>query len=183
MDRPPFPEFETARLRIRGLRAGDEEFLVSLDTDPRVMEHIHEGPMTLEEAMKWARLQVEMAGMRWHWGKWIVELKDSGERVGWVEFGKLSGRDRDDLQLGYQFAPAHWGHGYATEACARIMEYAFTEMELDRVAAIARPANVVSQRVLEKLGFRKQGGRRDDGRVWCDLLFAEPAAKDGLDEG
>jgi len=84
-----------------------------------------------------------------------------------VELAKLSGRDRDDLQIGYEYAPSHWGRGYATEAAGRVLEYAFEVVKLDRLAAIARPANVASVRVLEKLGFRSVGCRQDDGLVWC----------------
>jgi RimJ/RimL family protein N-acetyltransferase len=163
-----FPELETPRLRLRGLRPGDEEFLAALDSDPAVMEHIHEGVIPFEKALRWARLQVETAGFRRNWGKWLVELREGEVRLGWVELGKLSGPDRDDLAVGYEFAPAHWGKGYASEAVSRLLRYAFEELDLDRVAAMARPANTASQRVLDKLGFRRVGRRRDDGLVWCD---------------
>jgi ribosomal-protein-alanine N-acetyltransferase len=166
--RAAFPEFETPRLRLRRLRPGDEEFLASLDSDPSVMKHIHQGALSQEEALRYAQMQVEMAAFHWHWGKWLVESREGAAVLGWVELGKLRGPDRDDLQVGYEFAPAHWGRGYATEAVRALLEYAFGTLELDRVAAIARPENVASLRVLDKLGFRQVGRRRDDALVWCN---------------
>ena len=167
-DEPRFPELETPRLRLRGLRPGDEGFLASLDSDLMVMMHIHEGAIPYEKALHYARMQVEGAAYRWHWGKWLLESRDDATPVGWVELGKLSGPDRDDLQVGYELAPEYWGQGYATEAVSRLLEYAFQTLELDRVAAIARPANAASVRLLDKLGFRRVGRRQGEGRVWCD---------------
>lgn len=165
---PRFPEFKTPRLRLRVLRPGDEGFLASLDSDPSVMKHIHQGVLSYEEALRHSRIQVEAAAFGRYWGKWLVESRDDATALGWVGMSKLNGLDRDDLQVGYEFAPAHWGRGYATEAGTRVLEYAFEALGLDRVAAIARPENVASVRVLDKLGFRQVGRRRDDGLVWCN---------------
>ncbi len=163
-----YPELFSARLRLRPLRSSDEEFLAGLDADPTVMEYIHNGVMSRAAALRFARSEIEMAAFRRSWGKWLVELRNTVEAVGWVWMGKLSGYDRDDLQIGYEFAPAHWNHGYATEAAARVVEYAFQEVQMDRVAAIARPDNMRSVRVLAKLGFQIVGKRRDEGRNLCD---------------
>jgi len=179
LEEGPFPEFETLRLRLRKLRPGDEEFLATLDSDPSVMKHIHQGPFPYENALRYSRIQVEAAAFRHRWGKWLVESREAAAALGWVELSKLSGPHRDDLQVGYQFAPAHWGRGYATEGVSRVLEYAFGDLQLDRVAAIARPKNLASNRVLDKLGFRRVGRRRDQGLVWSNeyRLTAEEWAR------
>jgi RimJ/RimL family protein N-acetyltransferase len=165
--RPAFPEFATLRLGLRKLRAGDEDFLARMDSDPAVMRHIHSGPLSYQEALAYARSQIELAQYRRHWGKWVIAVRESGVCAGWVELSKLSGPCRDDLQVGYELAPEHWGVGYATEAIARVLEYAFRDLELDRLKAIVRPENFRSLRVLKKLGFRKVGQRRDSGGHLC----------------
>ena len=111
---------------------------------------------------------------KWRWPniafsgeKWMVILPDVETKVGWVELSKLSGPDRDDLQLGYPFSTEQWGHEYATESARRVLKYAFDVLHLDRLAAIARPANLASLRVLAKLGFRKVGERTDEGVELC----------------
>ncbi len=86
------PTFETARLRLRGLRYGDEAFLAMLDSSPAVMRYIHSGPLTCSQAGRFAALQVEIDMSPCVWkrsGKWIVELRDRPVRIGWVETSKL----------------------------------------------------------------------------------------------
>ena len=172
-----FRNFETTRLRLRRLRAGDEDFLASLDSDPAVMQYIHCGPCSWARARRYAELEVETAHAYRHTGKWIAELHN-GSLIGWVQLFKLGGIERDDLAIGYEFAPAYWGQGYATEANRRILEYAFRTLKCDRIAAMARRENARSLRVLQKLGFQKAGHRQDGGGHWCNLylVFSEDCA-------
>lgn len=153
MDRPPLPALNSPRLRLRGLRSGDENLLVTLDTDPVVMQFIHDGALSPGDARAFAESQIGLAEFRSRWGKWIVELRESSASIGWVELGKLSGPKRNDLQVGYEFAPAFWGHGYAVEAVRAVVQYALTKLQLDRVAALVDPENGRSLRLLRKLGF------------------------------
>jgi RimJ/RimL family protein N-acetyltransferase len=172
------PSYKTNRLRLRPLQAGDEEFLAALDSDPAVMQYIHSGPLTPEQAQRWAVSQIEMAPHRWHLHKWMVELIDQQERIGWVELSKFRGQfdpgDEylgDDINIGYEFAPAYWNQGFAAEAIGPVLAYAFEVLEAPRVVAYARPANQRSTRLLEKLGFQPgaRQGYRDEGRHPCRL--------------
>jgi Acetyltransferase (GNAT) domain len=100
--RPAFPEFATPRLESRKLRASDEDFLARMDSDPAVMRHIHSGPLSYQEALAYARFQIELAQYRRHWGKLVIAVRESGLCAGWVELSTLSGPCRDDLQVGYE---------------------------------------------------------------------------------
>ena len=53
--------------------------------------------------------------------------------------------------------PEEWGKGYATEAAAGMLEFAFEELELPLVYAGCAPDNHASRRVMEKLGMRPLG--------------------------
>jgi ribosomal-protein-alanine N-acetyltransferase len=154
---------------LRIVRPGDEEFLASLYSDPVVMEHIHDGPIPPEEGLQHARIDVQMAEHRHFTGMWAVELRGERTVLGWVSLAKLRGVDRDDLQLGYQFSPAYWSHGYATEAMKCLLDYAFDKLGVDRVLALVRPANVRSVRVLKKLGYVHLRKCRDNSSQWCDV--------------
>ena len=71
-----------------------------------------------------------------------------------------------DVEVGYFLKRSAWGNGYATEACRRIVRFAFEDSPLDEVVATFDPGNTASQRVLEKSGFVHHGTRRcygDDG--------------------
>ena len=79
-------------------------------------------------------------------------------------------------ELTYLYARLFWGRGYATEAARAILAYAFRDLDLHRVYATCRPANVGSSRVLEKLGMRREGHlvqhRWMKGRWQDSLLYA-----------
>jgi RimJ/RimL family protein N-acetyltransferase len=170
--------FETPRLRLRVIQPGDEEFLAGLDSDPVVMQYIHSGALSPKEAMQWAEAQIEMAPHRWHLRKWIVELRDSGTKVGWMELAKFRGvfdpaenNLSDDVSLGFELARAYWNQGFAAEAAWPVLGYAFCTLDLKRVVAFVHPDNMRSARVLEKLGFRQHatGRHQDEGGNECRL--------------
>jgi ribosomal-protein-alanine N-acetyltransferase len=63
----------------------------------------------------------------------------------------------DDVELAYRLARAAWGRGIASEAGAALLDYAFGTLGLPRVVAVTYPENRASQRVLDKLGFTREG--------------------------
>lgn len=65
-----------------------------------------------------------------------------------------------DADLGYFFAPGHWGHGYASEMTRAMLTRAFARYDWDEISAGVFDGNPASVRVLEKLGFRKSGQSR-----------------------
>ncbi len=69
---------------------------------------------------------------------------------------------RVSVSVGYCFDDAAWGHGYATEAARALLRWAFDTLALNRVQAETDTRNVASARVLEKLGFVREGTLRED---------------------
>lgn len=76
--------------------------------------------------------------------------------------------------LGYNIAEAQQGKGYMTEALTGAIELAFGPLNLHRLMANYRPANLASGRVLAKLGFAREGFASDylmvNGR-WEDHIL------------
>ena len=59
----------------------------------------------------------------------------------------------DGPELGYIFAPEHWGKGYATEMARALIDHCWARYDWDVIGACAYDDNPASVRVLEKLGF------------------------------
>lgn len=57
-------------------------------------------------------------------------------------------------EIGYSLVPGARGHGYATEATAAVIQWAFVNTQIASVIAQIDPANAASQRVAAKLGMR-----------------------------
>jgi [ribosomal protein S5]-alanine N-acetyltransferase len=85
----------------------------------------------------------------------MIEEKASGEVVGGAGL-RVADDSALDADLGYVLARAKWGQGIMPEACAKLLEVAFGWLGLHRVWASTDAENRASQRVLEKLGMRRE---------------------------
>ena len=63
-------------------------------------------------------------------------------------------------EIGYALGAAHWGRGLAQEALALALEQAFGVLGLNRIEADIDPRNLASVRLVEALGFRREGELR-----------------------
>jgi len=86
-------------------------------------------------------------------GKWFFIEKKDGAKIGYVAHYLA----RKQHEIGYGVIPSERGRGYGTEAATMIVDYLFLTKDLVRIQADADRANVASQRVLEKVGFTKEG--------------------------
>jgi RimJ/RimL family protein N-acetyltransferase len=95
--------------------------------------------------------------------KWGVVVSNSGVLIGDCGLQFLPGRP--ELELGFHFARAYWGCGFATEAASACLAWALANRS-ERIVAVVDPQHRSSQRVLSKLGMHSVG--RDDilGRTW-----------------
>jgi ribosomal-protein-alanine N-acetyltransferase len=84
-----------------------------------------------------------------------VELLESGAIIGAAGLQHLEGGP--EVEVGYRFLKEHWGRGYATESALASLGFAFEELGLDRIVAVALETNIASRRVLEKCGLEEIG--------------------------
>lgn len=66
----------------------------------------------------------------------------------------------ESAEIGYWVGKPYWGNGYATEATRRLIEFCFSELQLNRVQASYFVGNRASRRVMEKAGMRYEGTLR-----------------------
>jgi aminoglycoside 6'-N-acetyltransferase len=93
-------------------------------------------------------------------GLLLVETTKEGQVIGFVRYTMLPVPDADlphpEIGFGIPEASAR-GEGYATEAIRLLVEYLFAGYPVERVAAFTDHGNRPAQRVLEKVGFRREG--------------------------
>jgi RimJ/RimL family protein N-acetyltransferase len=162
-----FSQLETERLRIRRFSDDDLEAYFVIRNSPEVTAF--EGEYTLERGRK---LIESMQGKELGapgWFQFALEEKSSGELIGDMAFNFIE--LPQTAEMGYSLAPSQWGKGLAFEATAKILELAFTKLELHRVMAYTSQANQRSQRLLERHRFRLEGRTLESYRVngiWID---------------
>jgi [ribosomal protein S5]-alanine N-acetyltransferase len=64
-------------------------------------------------------------------------------------------------EIGYALGRPYWGKGYMHEALQGLIRYAFTTLDLNRLEADIDPRNAASARILERLGFQREGFLRE----------------------
>ena len=99
---------------------------------------------------------------------WALTVPPAQGVIGICGFNSWQ-RSHRRAAIGYDLARSYWGQGIGTEAVGAIVRFGFERMGLNRVEAETIIDNWASVRLLEKLGFRREGVRReysweDDGR-------------------
>jgi ribosomal-protein-alanine N-acetyltransferase len=149
----------TERLTLRPLRLEDAPALHAVYAEAQVAHWI--GVHTLADVEAEIAQHVNTYASLGY-GFLGVEHRASGALIGDCGLQPFEHRGPEP-ELGYDFAPAAWGRGLATEAARAVMAHAFGALALDRVIAVVKPDNVASQRVLEKAGLARAGARRAYG--------------------
>ncbi|WP_437734139.1 GNAT family N-acetyltransferase [Sorangium sp. So ce1335] len=157
----PFPVLTTPRLRLRALGPGDAERVFRLRSDPEVTRYLGRAPdSSLADAEQ--HLAVIREGIRTdaaiYWG---ITRKESGELVGTGGFWRWNKPHRW-AEIGYGLLPELWGQGIMTEALGAMLPFGFESMDLHRVEAQLDPENRASARLLERLGFAREGQQRQN---------------------
>lgn len=101
---------------------------------------------------------------------WLIVQKKDGSPVGFVNHGRAAGR----TWIGYALVPGERGHGYASEAVQLLVDYLFLHRDISRIQAETHPDNRASGRVLERVGFRREGRLRQvtfSRGVWRDTVL------------
>lgn len=144
---------ETPRLILRHQVLTDLDDLWSLYCDPEITKYIPDAPRTREEAKE--ELEWHMNGHPKHpqLGLWATIHKESGKFIGRCGLLPWTIEDRQEVEVAYTIARAHWGQGLGTEAAQAILEYGFGKLNLSRLVSLIEPENVASQRVAEKIGM------------------------------
>jgi ribosomal-protein-alanine N-acetyltransferase len=180
---------ESTRLVLRRVAPGDLPFFTRIHSVADVVRYIGHGrPRSAEETQAW--LDSTMASYAEHeLGQLAVLRKADGVLLGRCGLGDLViestpasnatprawfGRAlapaglavAQERELGYTFDATFWGHGYATEAAQCVFAYARDVLKLSRVISVIDGNNARSQRVAERCGLRRTGGRIDNfGRL------------------
>ncbi|ALC87636.1 acetyltransferase [Bacillus sp. FJAT-22090] len=157
-------EFYTERLIIRAPRLEDAEVVW------RSVINSHDA---LKEWMPWAQnkqtLEQTTTNLRQAVADFITRkdlrlhlfLKDTGEFVGASGLHRIDWNVRK-FEIGYWIDSKFEGKGLMTEACERITQFAFEELQANRVEIRCDSENVRSRSVAERVGYTLEGLLHND---------------------
>ncbi len=152
-----FPALKTRRLRLRQIETRDAAGLHACFSDAQALPYWNAPPcQTIAETEK------IMAGLRkitshYSYLAWAICSKTSDQCFGMVSYHHREQRNRR-LELAYIVAPAQQRKGFGTEAVQAVLTYCYETLSAHRIEALIHPDNAGSIRLVEKLGFRCEGG-------------------------
>jgi ribosomal-protein-alanine N-acetyltransferase len=161
------PTIETKRLRLRPFEESDADG-VAFYADADVMRYIPGGAR--DRSLLATRFRAQVANARDQWdqngfGLWAVVLKQPETLIGHCGLQHLPGGE--EIEVFYLLDKPYWNQGIATEATKAALTFGFERAGLQRIVAIAMPANVASQRVMQKAGMLLEGPAHHYG---CDCI-------------
>ena len=150
-----FPTLHTERLLLREITDADIEKVFEGLSHPDVIRHYGVSFKTLEatkEQMAWYAGMIKEDSGRC----WAICSADNAFFYGVISLPFWE-KEHRKAEIGYWLLPDYWRLGIATEAAAKVIDHAFTEMNLHRIMAEVEDDNTGSIAILKKLGFVHEG--------------------------
>ncbi|MCM3576361.1 GNAT family N-acetyltransferase [Mesobacillus subterraneus] len=154
------PTLSTERLLLRKFNESDAGDMFEYASEPDVSKFVPwETHRTIEdtnEFLNYILTQYKEAKI----APWAIELKQANKVIGTIDFVAWS-PIHSRAEIGFILSKGHWGNGIILEAAAKVIQFGFENMKLNRIEAPCMIENIQSQRVLQKLGMRLEGISRE----------------------
>lgn len=148
---------ETGRLLLRSFQDSDLEEFHNYRSDPLVARYQGwDVPYALEDARNFLdEMKNTEPATPGKWFQAAIQSKSSEKLLGDCAF-HIKESDNRQAYIGITVAREYWRMGYGMEACSRLLDYLFNELELHRVVAECDVDNAASIALCARLGFRRE---------------------------
>ena len=153
------PTLYSERLIFRKLLVSDTDDMYEYSCNSEVTKYLLWSP---HPDRYYTMDYLKFIGKRYKLGEfydWGIVEKESGKMIGTCGFARVDMQNKS-AEIGYVLNPNYWGKGYATEAVARVMDFGFRKMKLNRIECRFMVENTASKRVMEKNNMTFEGVHR-----------------------
>jgi RimJ/RimL family protein N-acetyltransferase len=169
-----FPVLDTPRLRLRAPVATDVPAIFAIFRDPETMLYWSAPAMNdVAEAGSYL-LDIEDHARAATLFQWGIARREDDEVIGTCTLFHIEQQHRR-AELGYVLRRDQWGRGLATEALTALVNHGFSTLGLHRLEADIDPRNAASIRLVERLGFKREGHLREryfvSGQIQDSLIY------------
>jgi RimJ/RimL family protein N-acetyltransferase len=148
---------KTSRLRLRRFSHADLPTFLAYRNDLETAYYEGREPITPEAAQQFIdSMQIIEPGNPGEWFQIAIELQQTGVHIGDIGF-RVQSSTLGQAEIGYRLARAYHGQGYGQEAVEAVLGYAFAVLGIHRITATVDTRNLPSIRLLERMGFRREG--------------------------
>lgn len=155
-----FPVLKTERLLLREITDRDAEEIYNIRSSEEVMKYYGHHPYkNISEAEEMIDI-VKNGFINGEGIRWGITFQDTGKLIGTGGVWRIL-KEHLRGEIGYELSLDHWRKGIMYEALTAVTDFAFTKMNLHSLEANLDPDNTGSVKLLEKLGFKKEGHTKD----------------------
>lgn len=148
---------ETKRMILRDYNTDDFHFLNSLLKDLEMVRFIGNGKTKNETEAKafydWIKASYDQ---HQDYGLKIIELKETGERIGHAGLVPQVIEGEELIEIGYWITTKYWGQGFATEVAKALRDYGEKELHLQKMISLIQVDNLASQKVARNIGMKEE---------------------------
>jgi RimJ/RimL family protein N-acetyltransferase len=192
---------ESERLIFRRIERADFEFFARIHADPIVARYLGSGRARSPQETRALLETFYESYARLELGPLAVLRKSDGVLIGrcglsdmalevntaprklprvWYQRSQVPSEANVifEPELGYTFDRDFWGQGYASEAAARVFEYATSAMPFRRIVSVIHPENSPSIKIAKRCGARQENNVMQSGQEFFRFIwpgsFASP---------
>ncbi len=152
-----FPVLDLGGIRLRDLMLSDKEEYFAMMSDPEVVQYLSDEdiPTSVEQAEQeikfWGGLFYRKQSVFW-----AIADKANDKFIGTIGYNSWNIHNQR-AEISYDLVREHWRKGIMTKALNNALIFGFKDMGLQRIEARTMLGNIPSQKILEKVGFKKEG--------------------------
>ena len=147
--------FKSERLGFRNWKTTDLEAFAMINADLDVMEYFPK-PLTTHETLTF----IDILKKHCHdngYTYFATEVLETRELIGFIglKYQDYETKYTPATDIGWRLKKSAWGNGYATEGAKRCLEYAFVDLNLEKIISVFTEKNIKSERIMKKIGMKK----------------------------
>lgn len=145
-------ELSTQRLLLRKLSMEDLTDYFQFTSDPEVTKFMCFQP---HRDLQESAASIAKALQRYEDGnffRWGIERKDTGQLIGVIDLLRFREAEKS-CSFAYMLARDQWGQGYGSEALAAVVDFGFSQLQLEQIEADHMAPNLASGAVMRKIGM------------------------------
>jgi len=157
--------FTSERLGFRNWTIKDLDEFAKLNSDAAVMKHFPKilSKKEVEEFIDKLKNHFSENGFTYY----ATEILDTKEFIGMIglAFQEYQTNFTPAIDIGWRLKRTAWGKGYATEGAKRCLNYAFNDLDINKIISVCTIKNKNSESVMKKIGMTKKGEFNHPGMI------------------
>ena len=143
---------ETERLIIKPIQVEDYDDICEYGCDEETDKYMIHWPKTKQQIKEYITKCVSsMKTDNSDWFEYVIQLKENRKVIGNISLNK----NNQGTEMGWISNKRYWNKGYMSEVIKVIINYAFSNLGIQKIIATCSDNNIASYKVMEKCNMKR----------------------------